>query len=109
MSNNTLYSKDFEHDACGIGAVISIDGNKTHKIVSNALEIVEKLQHRAGKDGTGEVGDGVGIMLQVSHNFFKKLNLNFDIGNESDYGVGMFFLPGDKVKANKAKRFRTIC
>ena len=60
-TENGLYDQAFEHDACGIGAVISIKGEKSHRIVDDALKIVEKLEHRAGKDATGEVGDGVGI------------------------------------------------
>ena len=53
---NTLYEPQFEHDACGIGAVVNIDGKQTHTIVDNALSIVEKLEHRAGKDAAGETG-----------------------------------------------------
>ena len=69
--NRTLYSEQFEHDACGIGAVVSIDGIASHQIVSDALTIVERLEHRAGKDATGEVGDGVGVLLQICHPFRK--------------------------------------
>ena len=61
-----------EHDACGIGLVVNIDGKKEYRTLDDALSIVEKLEHRAGKDATGEVGDGVGILVQVSHKFFKK-------------------------------------
>ncbi len=104
MNNKTLYSKRFEHDACGIGAVVSIDGKKSHKVVSDALEVVEKLEHRAGKDSLGEVGDGVGVLLQISHNFFSKLSLGFELGDERDYGVGMFFLPADMLKRKQAKK-----
>ena len=68
----TLYEPSFEHDNCGIGAVVNIDGSKSHKIVDNALSIVEKLEHRAGKDASGETGDGVGILVQISHDFFSK-------------------------------------
>ena len=68
----TLYEPSFEHDNCGIGAVASIDGIKSHKVVENALSIVEKLEHRAGKDASGETGDGVGILVQVSHQFSEK-------------------------------------
>jgi len=67
-----LYDPQFEHDSCGIGAVVSIDGKRTHKPVSDALKIVENLEHRAGKDAAGTTGDGVGILLQISHKFFKK-------------------------------------
>ena len=70
--NRTLYSEQFEHDACGIGAVVSIDGIASHQIVSDALTIVERLEHRAGKDATGEVGDGVGVLLQICHRFFQR-------------------------------------
>lgn len=65
-----------EHDACGIGMVCNIDGRKTHSVVNSALQIVEKLDHRAGKDASGKVGDGVGILLQISHTFFSHI-LNF--------------------------------
>ncbi len=105
-----LYDEKFEHDACGIGAVISINGTKTHKVVDDALKIVEKLEHRAGKDSAGETGDGVGIMLQVSHSFFSKVaaEKGIDIGNERDYGVGMFFFPQDTLKRNQAKKLLEV-
>ena len=67
-----LYDPRFEHDNCGIGAVANIKGVKTHETVDQALHIVENLEHRAGKDAEGKTGDGVGIMLQISHRFFKK-------------------------------------
>ena len=61
-----------DHDACGIGAIVNIDGKKDYQVLDDALHIVEKLEHRAGKDASGKVGDGVGILLQISHSFFKK-------------------------------------
>lgn len=67
-----LYDSRFEHDNCGIGAVVNIKGVKSHATVENALKIVENLEHRAGKDAEGKTGDGVGIMLQISHKFFKE-------------------------------------
>ena len=88
-----LYDPRYEHDNCGIGAVVNIKGIKTHETVENALKIVENLKHRAGKDADGKTGDGVGILLQISHKFFKKVTkpLGIDLGDERDYGVGMFF------------------
>ena len=101
-----LYDPRYEHDNCGIGSIVNIKGNKTHDTVSGALDIVEKLEHRAGKDAEGKTGDGVGILLQISHNFFKKAvkPLGFEIGEERDYGIGMFFFPQDELKRNRAKK-----
>ena len=105
-----LYSPQFEHDNCGIGAVVSIKGVKTHQTVSDALSIVENLEHRAGKDAEGKTGDGVGILLQISHKFFKKAVKPFEIkiGEEREYGVGMFFFPQDELARNRAKKMFEI-
>ena len=67
-----LYSPRFEHDNCGIGAVVDIKGRKSHKTIDDALQIVEHLEHRAGKDAEGKTGDGVGILTQISDKFFQK-------------------------------------
>ena len=105
-----LYNPQFEHDNCGIGAVVSIKGIKTHQTVSDALSIVENLEHRAGKDAEGKTGDGVGILLQISHKFFKKAvkPLGIKIGEEREYGVGMFFFPQDELARNRAKKMFEI-
>ena len=106
-----LYRPEFEHDNCGIGAIVNIKGKKTHDTVKNALEIVANLEHRAGKDGEGKTGDGVGILLQISHKFFSKVakEMQIEIGEEREYGVGMFFFPQDELKRNQAKKmFETI-
>ena len=103
-----LYDQRYEHDACGIGTVVSIDGVKSRKTVDNALKIVEKLEHRAGKDADGSTGDGVGILLQIPHQFFSKLDLGFDLGAERDYGVGMFFLPVEPLGRAQAKKMMEI-
>ena len=105
-----LYDPRFEHDNCGIGAVANIKGIKTHRTVDQALHIVENLQHRAGKDAEGKTGDGVGIMLQISHKFFKKVTkpLGIELGGEREYGVGMFFFPQDELARNQAKKMLEI-
>ena len=105
-----LYDPRFEHDSCGIGAVVNIKGGKSHETVENALKIVENLKHRAGKDAEGKTGDGVGILLQISHRFFTKAaaELGIDLGQERDYGIGMFFFPQDELKRNQAKKMFEI-
>lgn len=101
-----LYHPQFEHDNCGIGAIVNIKGQKSHNTVADALKIVENLEHRAGKDAEGKTGDGVGILLQISHRFFSKVcgPLGIFLGSERDYGVGMFFFPQDELKRNQAKK-----
>lgn len=101
-----LYDPRFEHDNCGIGAVVHMKGRKTHETVENALKIVENLEHRAGKDAAGETGDGVGILLQISHKFFSRVTkpLGIELGDERDYGVGMFFFPQNEMLRNQAKK-----
>ena len=106
MTEKTLYEESFEHDNCGIGAVVSIDGEASRRIVDSALSIVEKLEHRAGKDASGETGDGVGILLQISHGFFAEAcaESGITIGGERDYGIGMFFFPNDDALRARAKK-----
>ena len=105
-----LYRREFEHDNCGIGAVVNIKGKKTHETVANALRIVEHLEHRAGKDAEGETGDGVGILLQISHKFFKKVckKEGFDIGGEREYGIAQLFFPQHEIRRAQAKKMFEI-
>lgn len=107
-----LYDPQFEHDNCGIGAVVDIKGRKTHQTIDDALQIVEHLEHRAGKDAEGKTGDGVGILLQIGHKFFVKAaaEAGITLGEERSYGVGMFFFPQDELRRNQAKKlFEIIC
>ena len=108
--NQGLYRQEFEHDNCGIGAVVNIKGKKTHDTVANALRIVEHLEHRAGKDAEGKTGDGVGILLQISHKFFKKAckKEGFEIGGEREYGIAQFFFPQHEIKRAQAKKMFEI-
>ena len=97
-----LYDPRFEHDNCGIGAVVDIKGRKTHKTIDDALQIVEHLEHRAGKDAEGKTGVGVGILLQIGHKFFKKA--------AEEAGIGMFFFPQEELNRNQDKKlFEIIC
>ena len=110
MNPVNLYDKSFEHDNCGIGAVVNIKGIKSHKTVEDALTIVETLEHRAGKDAEGKTGDGVGILLQISHKFFKRVTdeISIQLGSERDYAVGMFFFPQNELRRNQAKKMFEI-
>ncbi len=108
---NGLYDAAFEHDNCGIGAIINIHGKQSHAIVDDALKIVENLEHRAGKDAEGKTGDGVGILTQIPHKFFKKIckQKGIAIGDARSYGVGMFFFPQNELERRQAmKMFEVI-
>ena len=101
-----LYDPRFEHDSCGIGAVISIQGIQSHRTVDDALKIVEKLQHRAGRDASGETGDGVGLMMQIPHKLFCREMP--ELGAPRSYGVGMFFFPQDVLSRMQAQKMLEI-
>ncbi len=115
QEQKTLYEPSFEKDNCGIGAVANIDGSASRKIVDDALCIVERLEHRAGKDASGQTGDGVGILLQIPHGFFSDAcqkgeietadgSVCKNLGQARDYGIGMFFFPADFFIRAQAKR-----
>ncbi len=111
MNQQGLYRSEFEHDNCGIGAVVNIKGNKSHQLVDDALKIVETLEHRAGKDAEGKTGDGVGILTQIPHKFFSKVcpEIGISLGEERQYAVGMFFFPQNELKKRQAmKMFEVI-
>ena len=105
-----LYREEFEHDNCGIGACVNIKGQKSRETVENALKIVENLEHRAGKDAEGKTGDGVGILTQIPHKFFKKATkaLGIEIGEEREYGIAMFFFPQAELQRNQSKKMFEI-
>ena len=105
LQKKGLYDSSFEHDNCGIGAIVQIDGKVSHKLVTDALSIVEKLEHRAGKDAEGETGDGVGILTQIPHKFFVKklLEQGVTLPDRRNYAVGMFFLPQNELDKRQEK------
>ncbi len=95
-----------QHDACGIGAVVNISGLKTHETVDAALKIVEKLEHRTGKDAEGTTGDGVGVMTQLPHAFFAQAAQagGHTLPPAGDYGVAMIFFPQDPLKRMRSRK-----
>ena len=92
-----LYDPKFEHDNCGIGCLVNIKGKKSHKIINDAVEILKNLTHRGGVGSEPDTGDGAGILIQIPHNFMKKVcdNEGINLPDEGDYGVGMLFLSPD--------------
>ena len=92
-----LYDPQYEHDACGIGAVVDISGAKSNKIVAYAKQILLNLQHRGASGADESTGDGAGILIQVPHGFFaaEADRLKFDLPRSGHYGVGILFLPQD--------------
>ena len=97
MASNGLYSPAFEHDACGIGFVVNIKEHKSHKIVSDALTILENMEHRGACGCENNTGDGAGIMLQTPHEFFfdECVKLGVHLPPFKKYGVGVLFFPRD--------------
>lgn len=67
---NGLYNAAYEHDACGVGMVVNIHGNKSHELVDNALKVLENMRHRGAEGADNQTGDGAGIMLQIPHELF---------------------------------------
>ena len=97
MENKGLYSSEFEHDACGIGFVANIKSNKSHRIVSDALTILENMEHRGACGCEMNTGDGAGILIQTPHEFFfdECLKLGIHLPSYGKYGVGVLFFPKD--------------
>jgi glutamate synthase (NADPH/NADH) large chain len=96
-STTGLYDPSFEHDACGIGFVANIKGNKSHQIISDALTILENMEHRGACGCENNTGDGAGIMIQTPHEFFfdECVKLGVHLPSFGKYGVGVLFFPKD--------------
>ena len=91
-----LYDASHEHDACGVGMVVNIHGNKSHELVDNALKVLENMRHRGAEGADGRTGDGAGIMLQIPHEFI--LLQGIPVPEKGKYGTGLVFLPQDPVR-----------
>ena len=106
QGRQTLYRPEFEHDACGIGALASIKGERSHQILDDALSVLVNLEHRGGVGLERNTGDGAGILFQVPHRFFRKeaQRCGHLLPNEGDYGVAMLFLPRDERGVADARR-----
>src|SRR5690606_9833468 len=100
-----LYCSDFEHDACGVGFIANLKGNKTHTQVRDALTMLENMEHRGACGCDPESGDGAGIMIQLPHEFLWEecISLGIQLSEPGYYGTGMAFLP-KKAEANRICR-----
>lgn len=105
MINQGLYRDTFEHDSCGIGAVVNVKGNKSHETISDALFMLSNMEHRGGRGSDPKTGDGAGILIQIPHPFLKEVTsrAGFQIPDEGSYGVGMTFFPRNKQLYKKSK------
>ncbi len=92
MEKQGLYLPEFEHENCGAGFICNLNGEKTNQIIHDALEILVKLEHRGGVSADGKTGDGAGLLIDIPHNYFKRV-CDFPIPNQREYAVGMAFLP----------------
>ncbi|WKY48241.1 glutamate synthase large subunit [Eubacteriaceae bacterium ES3] len=100
-----LYNPDYEHDACGIGAIVHIKGKKSNSIVKQGLQTLTNLQHRGGRGAETNTGDGAGILIQIPHDFLKRVSVEegFILPQSGDYGLGMLYLPTDEAKRAQAE------
>ncbi|CAM5214604.1 Glutamate synthase (NADPH) large subunit OS=Ureibacillus acetophenoni OX=614649 GN=SAMN05877842_10993 PE=3 SV=1 [Ureibacillus acetophenoni] len=96
-----LYSPDFEHDACGIGFYANIKGKASHDIVKKGLEMLCRLDHRAGRGGDGKTGDGAGLMVQIPHGFYKLNCPELNLPSKGEYGVGQLFFTENELERQK--------
>lgn len=94
-----LYNAEYEHDACGVGMVVNIHGNKSHELVDNALKVLENMRHRGAEGADNKTGDGAGILLQIPHEFI--LLQGIPVPEKGKYGTGLVFLPKDELRQRK--------
>lgn len=99
-----LYNPAFEHDACGIGMYANMKGIASHAIVKNGLEMLCRLEHRAGRGGDGKTGDGAGLMVQIPDVFFKVNCPELNLPEKGQYGVGQIFVTNDEAQAKKIEQ-----
>ena len=92
LKKQGLYLPEFEHENCGAGFICNLKGEKTNQIIHDALEILVKLEHRGGVSADGKTGDGAGLLIDIPHDYFKRV-CDFNIPAQREYAVGMVFLP----------------
>ena len=93
-SRQGLYDPSYEHDACGVGMLVNIHGEKSHDIIESALKVLENMRHRGAEGADNKTGDGAGILLQIPHEFI--LLQGIPVPEKGKYGTGLIFLPKDE-------------
>ena len=114
-----LYDAAYEHDACGVGMLVNIHGEKSHDIVESALKVLENMRHRGAEGADNKTGDGAGIMLQIPHEFI--LLQGIPVPEKGRYGTGLLFLPKnekdqaailsiiiEEIKKGRTKKWKTL-
>ena len=96
LQGKGLYDASYEHDACGVGMLVNIQGGKSHELVDSALKLLENMKHRGAEGADNKTGDGAGILLQIPHEFI--LLQGIPVPEKGKYGTGMFFFPKDEQK-----------
>ena len=105
LKDNHVYSNDMEHDACGVGLVVSTEGKKSRKVVENGIEALKAVWHRGAVDAAGKTGDGAGIHVEIPKDFFvEKIEITGHKYDNSEICVGMVFLPKNNYESQEICR-----
>ena len=105
LTRQGLYDPSQEHDACGVGLVASIKGEKSHKIIDQGIEVLVNLNHRGAAGADARTGDGAGILIQMPHEFLQRecANADIDLPHRGEYAVGMTFLPQERHERQRCE------
>lgn len=106
MHEQSMYCPQYEHDACGIGFIVNVKGQKSHQIVQDAITMLENMEHRGGVGSDPESGDGAGILIQTPHNYLKAVctDLGFELPEFGKYGAGMLYFPANVKLREECRR-----
>lgn len=101
-----LYHRSMDKDSCGVGAIVNLFGEKSHRIVQDGISILKNLEHRGATGVDPKAGDGAGMLLQIPHDYFSDVaqEAGFELPDEGDYGVGMVFMPPDAASIEQCRK-----
>ena len=108
--NQGLYDSSKEHDSCGVGFIVDTNNHASHDIVKKGLSMLCNLEHRGAVGADPKAGDGSGILIQLPHEFFKKEINHFELPNQNEYAVGVFFIKkNEQLKDKVLKKIEQVC